>query len=110
MSALADLKVSPAVVFISICMLYLYCISDCAGRCKFGYSVDPLGRLRSLQTGNSAALSLVHSIQVDPLRVRELESLLHREIGSHRRLKGEWFSIDSVTAKNLLLWFEIRYC
>lgn len=90
--------------------MYLYCISDGKGRCKFGYSVDPLGRLRSLQTGNSSVLELVHSISVDCLCIRDLERELHREIGLHRKLKGEWFLIDSVTAKNLLLWFEIRYC
>jgi Meiotically up-regulated gene 113 len=102
--------VSSAVVFISICMLYLYCIHDGRGRCKFGYSRDPLARVRSLQTGNGLALELVHSIPVDPQRVRELERLLHREIGLHRRVKGEWFTIDSHSAKNLLTWFEIRYC
>ena len=89
--------------------MFLYCISDSVNRCKFGYSIDPHARLRSLQTGNSGALSLVHSVSVDPLRIREYERILHREIGSHRRLKGEWFSIDSVIAKDLLLWFEIHY-
>jgi hypothetical protein len=89
--------------------MFLYCISDSVNRCKFGYSIDPHARLRSLQTGNSGALSLVHIVSVDPLRIREYERILHREIGSHRRLKGEWFSIDSVMAKDLLLWFEIHY-
>jgi hypothetical protein len=78
--------------------MFLYCISDSVNRCKFGYSIDPHARLRSLQTGNSGALSLVHIVSVDPLRIREYERILHREIGSHRRLKGEWFSIDSVMA------------
>lgn len=91
-------------------MLYLYCISNSRGGCKFGYSRDPLARVRSLQTGSSSQLELVHSIPVDPQRVRELERLLHREIGLHRRVKGEWFTIDSHSAKKLLLWFEIRYC
>ena len=39
--------------------MYLYCISD-GVLCKFGYSVDPQRRLKSLQTGSSSQLSLVH--------------------------------------------------
>jgi hypothetical protein len=89
--------------------MFLYCISDNSNRCKFGYSKDPHARLRSLQTGNSANLVLVHCVSIDSSRIHEYERILHKEIGLHRRLKGEWFSIDSTLAKSLLLWFEIHY-
>ena len=89
--------------------MFLYCISDGHSRCKFGYSQDPAGRLRSLQTGNSSSLELLETVSVPPHCVRELEVLLHREIGLHRRLKGEWFEIDAQSARALLSWFEIRY-
>jgi hypothetical protein len=90
--------------------MFLYCISDNQGRCKFGYSKDPHSRLRSLQTGNSNSLELVYSISVDVVGIQLLESQLHREIGSHRRLKGEWFSIESSIARELMQWFEIHHC
>lgn len=90
--------------------MFLYCISDGVAHCKFGYSVDPHRRLRSLQTGQSSQLTLVHTIAVDTLRVRELERILHSEIGLHRRVRGEWFAISQSDARALLSWFEIRYC
>jgi len=89
--------------------MYLYCITN-GDHCKFGFSQDPHSRLRSLQTGSSGALQLVESVAVPAHSVRELEKLLHREIGLHRRLKGEWFSIDSSQARLLMQWFAIRYC
>jgi T5orf172 domain. len=89
--------------------MFLYCISNGCGHCKFGYSVDPHRRLRSLQTGQSNQLTLLYSIAVDPLRVRELERILHSEIGLHRRVRGEWFAISAAAAGELLSWFEIHY-
>lgn len=90
--------------------MFLYCITDDSGYCKFGYSVNPESRVRALQTGHPSKLFLLHSISVDPVRVRELERRLHEEIGLHRRVRGEWFDIDSATAVKLLSWFAIRYC
>lgn len=97
--------------------MFLYCkrrrpsshISNGCGHCKFGYSVDPHRRLRSLQTGQSSQLVLVCSLGVDPLRVREYERILHSEIGLHRRIRGEWFEISEDQSRELLSWFEIRY-
>lgn len=91
--------------------MYLYCISDSNGHCKFGFSVDPYRRLRSLQTGHSSQLTVIHSVAVkDHTRIRALEQQLHREIGLHRRVRGEWFAISDSQACALLTWFEIRYC
>lgn len=57
------------------------------GPVKIGYSVDPGGRLRELQSGSPYWLVLRHSIEGD--RTRENE--LHRQFKEHR-LGGEWFT------------------
>lgn len=89
--------------------MYLYCIADNQGYCKFGYSQDPQRRVRDLQTGSSSPLILLHSISVDSSRVVVLEQQLHNTIGQHRRVHGEWFDIDPVLAVNLMEWFRITH-
>ena len=89
--------------------MFLYCISNDNGMCKFGFSGEPLKRLRALQTGSSEELHLIESVDVPPDRVRELERVLHREIGTHRRVRGEWFAIDAGEGASLLQWFAIHY-
>ena len=89
--------------------MFLYCIASNSGHCKFGFSSEPLKRLRALQTGSSEELFLIESISVPADRVRELERLLHREIGLHRRVRGEWFAVDAETGAGLLTWFGIHY-
>lgn len=88
-------------------MSYLYCISNDSGLCKFGFSGEPTRRLKSLQTGSSSRLELVHSVLVEG-DVREMERLLHREFG-HKRVRGEWFACTAEEGVNFLQWFEIRY-
>ena len=106
---LAVLVVTLAVVSLSMCMLYLYCISNDSGLCKFGYSRDPQSRLRNLQTGNSDCLRLVDSVLVeDSSNVRLLERLLHREF-AHLRVRGEWFACSSEQGSSFLRWFEIHH-
>lgn len=90
-------------------LMYLYCIANDQGHCKFGYSVDPHKRLRTLQTGSADPLFLIETVSVPQDRVRELETVLHSEIGLHRRVRGEWFAIDSASAANLMTWFRIHY-
>lgn len=96
-------------------MIYLYCIGSSAGYCKFGYSRDPAGRLRELQTGSPDALSLVHSIAIpesehlrEHFHARSLEKQLHREF-AHLRVRGEWFNCTAVQGARFLQWFEIHY-
>ena len=67
--------------------MYLYCISD-GELCKFGFSAEPLKRLRALQTGSSSVLELVHTISVDVDSVRLLERTLHKEF-ANLRVRGE---------------------
>ena len=88
--------------------MYLYCISD-GLLCKFGYSKDPSRRLRSLQTGSSSQLELVHSVLVEgDVCVKHLEKTLHREY-AYRRVRGEWFRCTAYEGRTWLTWFQIHY-
>lgn len=89
--------------------MYLYCIANTQGQCKFGFSGEPLKRLRALQTASSDPLFLIESVAVGDRDVRLMERELHREIGRHRRVRGEWFAIDPKEGALLLQWFSIHY-
>ena len=90
-------------------MSQLYCISNDQGLCKFGYSKDPVGRLRALQTGSADPLFLVETVAV-PVEgsARQFERSLHSEF-AHRRVRGEWFRCSAEEGARFLQWFEIRY-
>ena len=90
-------------------IMYLYCISNDQNRCKFGFSREPERRLRALQTGSADPLFLLETVSVPEHRVRELERVLHAEIGQYRRVRGEWFDISAEQGCALLTWFAIRY-
>lgn len=90
-------------------IMYLYCISNDQNRCKFGFSREPERRLRALQTGSADPLFLLETVSVPEHRVRELEKILHAEIGSYRRVRGEWFDISAEQGCALLTWFGIHY-
>lgn len=55
---------------------------------KVGYSRDPEGRLRTLQTGHAERLQIFATVEGG----RDLESKYHRR-WRNRRQKGEWFTI-----------------
>ena len=63
---------------------------------KIGYSVDPVSRLKELQTGNPLKLSIRATIQNGCFKT---ETGLH-EMFEHLRKKGEWFRYTDE-----LLWF-----
>jgi hypothetical protein len=88
--------------------MYLYCIANDQGLCKFGFSGEPLKRLRALQTGSPDPLFLVESVSVGDRNVREMERLLHREFG-HLRARGEWFRCTPEQGAGYLTWFGIHY-
>ena len=94
-------------VLCAIYYMYLYCISD-GELCKFGYSKDPHRRLKSLQTGSSSQLELVHSILVEESCVKLLERTFHKEY-SNLRIRGEWFRCTGSEGVSMLTWFEIHY-
>ena len=88
--------------------MYLYCIANSQGLCKFGFSGEPLKRLGALQTGSPDQLHLVESVVVPEDRVREYERLLHSEFG-HLRVRGEWFNCSAEAGASYLQWFAIHY-
>ncbi len=64
--------------------LYTYFISGGDGRVKIGKAVDVARRLKTLQTGSSRVLKLLHVIDGD------VERGLHAKF-SQWRIQGEWF-------------------
>ena len=88
--------------------MFLYCIANDQGLCKFGFSREPQRRLRALQTGSADPLFLVESVSVPEDRVREYERVLHQEFG-HLRVRGEWFRCTPEQGAGYLTWFGIHY-
>ena len=104
---------SICLLYISMCVerihsLFLYCIANNQGLCKFGFSREPSRRLRALQTGSADQLHLVESVVVPEDRVREYERILHKEF-AHLRVRGEWFNCDAARGASYLQWFAIHY-
>ena len=88
--------------------MFLYCIGNANGQCKFGFSKDPQSRVRVLQTGSSEELVLLETVAVPEDSVREYERLLHREF-AHLRCRGEWFNCSGEDGVAFLQWFAIHY-
>lgn len=89
--------------------MYLYVIENTrTGAVKIGYSETPENRCRTLQTGNSDVLQVTYKAKVNTDRARLLEQKLHKEI-NHHRIKGEWFSITSKKARDLVDYIVIRW-
>ena len=72
---------------------YFYVIEGTPGLYKIGRSVDPLKRLRQLQTGSAVRFQLVRAIRT--LFAEEIERDLHRRYAK-KRVRGEWFELDSM--------------
>lgn len=87
--------------------LYVICESETAP-VKIGFSADPNKRLRQLQTGHPAPLTLYHKEEVRKDQVRGLEKAIHKEL-SHRRKQGEWFSLSPEEAVSEIRHALIRY-
>lgn len=66
------------------------------GPVKIGYAVDPAKRLKLLQIGTPARLSILRTIEGD----RFTESAAHKRFAEHRT-SGEWFRFhpDMLTAE-----------
>ena len=64
---------------------------------KIGMSLEPVIRLRTLQTGNPSSLEIVNAQIVEDMRNSEIA--LHRRFEAHRvpnaRVR-EWFDLDGV--------------
>ncbi len=66
------------------------------GHQKIGSSENPSARRRTLQTGSSTRLHIVHTTFAGP-RAEEVEREAHAFLGA-RRLEGEWFDVSPETA------------
>lgn len=70
---------------------YIYFIQgQCGGAIKIGYSLDPVSRLKGLQTGYPDTLVILAMIPGN----ESIEKGLHKEFDSSR-LNGEWFRPDT---------------
>jgi len=72
---------------------FVYVIGPGDGPVKVGFSTNPDARLRSLQNGSGAALSVLH---VRPGTRRD-EADLHKRLRPHR-VHGEWFERQATLA------------
>ncbi len=83
--------------------MFLYAIAeDRSGPCKIGYAADPHKRLVDLQIGNPRKLSLVWSVETE--HYRRAERFAHRRAGLMHHIRGEWFSVDIVKAKEAVIF------
>lgn len=87
--------------------MYIYAIGT-DNRQKIGFSKDPAGRLKQLQTGNAEELHLHGSIEVSEDRVKMLERFLHKDL-NYKRVKGEWFKLSKVEVLDYLSFAEITW-
>lgn len=76
-------------------------VVGCAGHpIKIGMAVDPLGRLKSLQTGFPHRLRIYAQIFAGSDAAR-VEQECHRRLSEYR-LNGEWFDYDPYQAADLV--------
>lgn len=88
---------------------FLYVIAaETTGPVKIGISNDPDKRLRQLQTGHVASLSLHHAEPIAAHKVKTMERLLHRDM-AHRRVRGEWFGMTVDEARRQIAFTIMRY-
>ncbi|MGF2618471.1 GIY-YIG nuclease family protein [Rossellomorea vietnamensis] len=69
---------------------FIYVIQEEGGFFKIGKSVNPVTRLKTLQTSHPRPLQLVHVIEVEDMK--SIESKLH-DLFESKRLSGEWFEL-----------------
>ena len=88
--------------------LYIICEGKDATSVKIGFSVDPDKRVRQLQTGHASPLVVFYREEVEAGQIRALEKIVHRLL-SHRRQKGEWFSLNPSDAVLEIKHAVMRY-
>lgn len=72
---------------------------DANGRVKIGTALNPLSRMRDLQTGSSTRLRLLAMMAGG----RKVEQEFHA-LWSERRLAGEWFDDRDRKISRIILW------
>ena len=72
--------------------IFLYLIgSGQMNLCKIGYSISPLERLSSIQTGFPYKLEIIDLFQINSIKE---EKVAHKLFKNHR-LQGEWFTLNN---------------
>ena len=83
--------------------MYLYAVGESlAGPFKIGYAADVQKRVESLQIGNPRKLLLVCSVETK--NYRRAERMAHHRAGWSNHIRGEWFSINGIAAKEAVLY------
>jgi len=74
---------------------------------KIGFSKEPKKRIKSLQTGNSKKINLIHSFKTE--KATKVESVLHRKFNfckkdsiDGNKLIGEWFELAEGQAESFI--------
>lgn len=88
--------------------LYVICESENASSVKIGVSANPDRRVKQLQTGHEAKLSVFHRETVDSKKAKPLETLVHRAL-AHKKIRGEWFALSPQDAALEIKHAIIRY-
>lgn len=80
---------------------HIYIAGTEEGPVKVGFSRNPRQRIATLNCASPNDIRLLHCYQVDcnPLHI---ERAVHSTLHSHR-LAGEWFDVDSASAREALL-------
>ena len=82
---------------------FVYFISDSAGNCKIGISMNVKSRLATLQTGHASQLYVSGYIKTDNRQeALKVEKELHTRYRASK-IRGEWFNItpEEVTGYNI---------
>jgi Meiotically up-regulated gene 113 len=87
---------------------YVYIIGSDQPPYKVGISVNPLHRLRALQTGHPEKLHVHYQVATDAAQTKLLETVIHRHIKFHRT-HGEWFDMALADLKLQVDFVMIRY-
>lgn len=87
---------------------YIYVIGPENGPYKIGFSSNPLGRCRQLQTGHSQPLKIHYTREIDVSKVKGMEKIIHKQI-AYMRVRGEWFDVPLDDLKGEIDFAFIRW-
>lgn len=74
---------------------YIYLITNGAD-IKVGVSLNPVKRLKALQTGNPIKLSIAETYEIPENRVYKIEKLCHQAVSKVYQKRSEWFKSASL--------------
>ena len=82
----------------------MYLIGDGQNNYKIGIAINPLQRLRDLNTGNPIYLTLLATFNLGlQNEATKIEQFIHKEMDLSKRQNGEWFKLSSFDIKTLMM-------